>query len=260
MKDIQNSPDSRNIAIDRVGVKDLVMPLMVQQQDKLLQQVTARIDIFVNLSSKKKATHMSRFVEIIEDFRNTPISISMTNDILHAMQQRLETKIAYLDISFTYFMEKIAPISQKRSLLNYQCGLSSTINGNKSDHVMKVRVPISLLCPCSKEISKYGAHNQRGVVSAEIYVDTPMLFAELIALLEPKGSGEIYSLLKRVDEKFITEKTYENPKFVEDIVRDAALKLEHCTKILAFKVSCESYESIHNHSAFAEVVKGEKIK
>ena len=259
MKDIQSLSDARNLAIDNVGIKDLILPMLVKQKNGQEQPVTAKINMFVNLASDKKGTHMSRFVEIIEDFRNTPISLTKIMNVLRAMQQRLEAKTAHIDISFTYFMEKAAPISRKKALLGYQCEISSMLNGEKSNYIIKVKVPISSLCPCSKAISKYGAHNQRGIISIEVNTNEFLSFEELISLVESKGSCEVYSLLKRVDEKFVTEKAYKNPKFVEDITRDVGLKLSSHKKILAFKVSCENYESIHNHSAFAEITMGQEI-
>lgn len=253
MKDVQNMKDTRNIAIDRVGIKDLVVPILVQQKNKQQQPVTAKVNIFVDLPSNKKGTHMSRFVEIIEDFRNTPISISVIRQILRTIKQRLEAKTAYIEVCFTYFIEKVAPVSRKKALMNYQCEISSMLNGEKSNYIVKVKVPVSSLCPCSKEISKYGAHNQRGTISAEISTNEFIAFEDLISLIESNGSCEVYPLLKRVDEKFVTEKAYENPKFVEDITRDVGIRLSSCKKILGFKVSCENYESIHNHNAFAEI-------
>lgn len=260
MKDIQNLYDHRNIGIDRVGIKKLIVPMFIKQQDKKTQQIIAHVDLFVNLFPTMRGAHMSRFVEILEEFRYYPISISVINDLLYAVQQKLEVTSAYIDISFTYFMEKFAPISQRKSLMGYQCEINSKLHDKDSDYIMKVIVPVSLLCPCSKEISKYGAHNQRGKILLKVKTKEHIFFEALISILESEGSSEVYPLLKRIDEKFITEKSYENPKFVEDIVRDVGLKLTDHEKILAFQVSCESYESIHDHSAFAEIIQNNEYK
>ena len=257
MKDIQNFHDTRNIIIDRVGVSGLVMPLLIKQQNNFIQTVTAKIDMFIKLSANKKGTHMSRFVEIMEEFKHTPFDIKTAENILNTMQQQLVSNTSHLKVFFTYFVTKNSPISNKKASLNYKCKIIAISNDEdnrkKFTYLMKVWVPISLLCPCSKEISNNGAHNQRGIATVTINTNKHIFFEELIAILESSGSCEVYPILKRADEKFVTEEAYDNPKFVEDVVRELSLKLSNEKKFSAFKITCKSYESIHNHNAFAEI-------
>lgn len=254
MIDVQNMNDERSISIDKVGIKDLRIPLQIKQSDGKPQNVSANVNIYVDLPENKKGTHMSRLIEIMNDYNQTPIQISTVKDILKEIKNMLDSTTAYIEMSFDYFIKKKAPVSSKESFLDYNCNISSMMNGVNSSYEMSVKVPISSLCPCSKQISKYGAHNQRGHVVLSIGTDELFNLEEIIKMVESGASCELYPLLKRPDEKYVTEKAYENPKFVEDIVRDVALKASLDKRIVSYRVSCENFESIHNHSAFAEIV------
>ncbi|MBZ0266228.1 GTP cyclohydrolase FolE2 [bacterium] len=252
MKDVQSSYDSRGIPIDRVGVKGLRYPIKVLQRDNGLQSTIAEISIFVDLHPNFRGTHMSRFVEIIDNVSGEEITIHTIPKLLQTIKNTLKSNTAEIEIWFPYFIRKRAPVSGKTGLLDYQCHFRGRFDG-RIDFVYGVKVPITSLCPCSKEISNRGAHNQRGLVSLDIRSEEDILiwFEELIEIIELNASAPIYSLLKREDEKFVTEQAYDNPKFVEDLVRNIALKLQKDERIKWFSVSAENIESIHNHNAFA---------
>ncbi|MBW1785959.1 MAG: GTP cyclohydrolase I FolE2 [Deltaproteobacteria bacterium] len=253
MEDIQNHKDYRNIDIDQVGVKGIRYPITVLDKDMGEQQTVAEINMYVNLPRYYKGTHMSRFVEII-NAHSRRISLQNFEEILEEMKERLNAESARMEISFPYFINKAAPVTGAEGLMEYRCTFEGSLNSG-SDLVVMIHVPISTLCPCSKEISDCGAHNQRGEVRLRVRFQKFVWIEDLIRLVEESASVDVYSVLKREDEKFVTEKAYDNPMFVEDIVREIALKLNKDRNITWFAVESENFESIHNHNAYAYVEK-----
>ncbi|MDY6974397.1 MAG: GTP cyclohydrolase FolE2 [Thermodesulfobacteriota bacterium] len=253
MKNIQDHKDYRNIDIDQVGVKGIRYPITVLDKDMGEQQTVAEINMYVNLPRYYKGTHMSRFVEILNE-HSRRISLQSFSVILEEMKQRLNAESAHMEITFPYFVSKSAPMTGIEGLIEYRCTYKGSRNKG-SDLVIMIHVPITTLCPCSKEISDFGAHNQRGEVRLQVRFKKFVWIEDLIKLVEESGSSDVYSLLKREDEKYVTEKAYSNPKFVEDVVRDIALKLNNDPNITWFAVESENFESIHNHSAYAYVEK-----
>lgn len=254
MIDVQNLPDYRQIEIDKVGIKDIRYPITVLDRVKGRQKTVASINMYVGLPHQFKGTHMSRFVEILNEYRGELISLKSMKEILHKMKERLHAVSAHLEVEFPYFIEKEAPVSKIKGLMEYKCRLAgSLLRNNKIDLEVGVQVPICTLCPCSKEISDYGAHNQRGIVNLRLRFKKFIWLEDMIELVEEAGSAEVYSILKRVDEKYVTEKAYQNPKFVEDVVREIAEKLLADDNITWFAVEAENFESIHNHSAYAYI-------
>jgi len=251
MLDIQNQKDDRNIDIDKVGIKDIRYPITVRDKEIKTQQTVALINMYVNLPKDYKGTHMSRLIEILNE-HNRSISIQNFSDILSTMKKRLNAESAHIEISFPYFIMKSSPVTHSQGLMEYQCTFKGNLNKVK-DLVVIINVPITTLCPCSKEISDVGAHNQRGEVRLQVRFKKFIWIEDLIKLVEETASSDVYSVLKREDEKYVTEKAYNNPKFVEDIVRDIAKKLEHDTNITWFAVESENFESIHNHNAYAYI-------
>ncbi|MDU2065886.1 MAG: GTP cyclohydrolase FolE2 [Sporomusaceae bacterium] len=254
MKDVQNLTDTRGIAIQRVGVSSVHLPFLIQAKDGSFQSVLAQITLTVSLPEQFKGTHMSRFIEILSEWSQKPISKREMNDILLDTLEKLQAKSAELLIRFKYFVKKKAPVSALESLLDYDCTFCGRLeHGQEMAFTMELSVPFTSLCPCSKEISRYGAHNQRGLMQVKIRQRQGYFtwIEDLAALMEAQGSSQVYPLLKREDEKFVTEKAYENPKFVEDVLRDLVLALRTLPEIEWFEVECENYESIHNHSAYA---------
>ena len=256
MKDIQNHKDFRNIDIDQVGVKGIRYPITVRDKNMGEQQTVAEINMYVSLPRYYKGTHMSRFVEILNE-HSRRISLQNFSEILEEMKQRLDAESAHMEISFPYFINKAAPVTGSEGLMEYKCTFKGSLN-HGSDIVTTVYVPISTLCPCSKEISDRGAHNQRGEVRLQVRFKKFIWIEDLIQLVEESASSEVYSVLKREDEKYVTERAYENPMFVEDIVRDIAQKLNRDPNIVWFAVESENFESIHNHNAYAYVEKHKK--
>ena len=253
MKDIQNHKDFRNIDIDQVGVKGIRYPITVRDKNMGEQQTVAEINMYVSLPRYYKGTHMSRFVEILNE-HSRRISLQNFTEILEEMKQRLSAESAHMEISFPYFINKAAPVTGSEGLMEYMCTFKGSLN-HGSDIVTTVHVPISTLCPCSKEISDRGAHNQRGEVRLQVRFKKFIWIEDLIRLVEESASSDVYSVLKREDEKYVTERAYDNPMFVEDIVRDIALKLNEDPNIVWFAVESENFESIHNHNAYAYVEK-----
>ena len=251
MPDMQNAPDGRNIAIDKVGVKHISYPIVVQDKNRERQSTVARINMYVDLPHHFKGTHMSRFIEILNQYHGE-ISIDRMDTILQEMKDHLEASCAHLEFKFPYFIEKQAPASGARSLMEYQCQMLGSL-GEKSDFILGVTVPVTSLCPCSKEISARGAHNQRSAIRVQIRYSKHIWLEDLVEWIESCASAPVYSLLKREDEKAVTEQAYDNPMFVEDIVREVTQKLSQVPEITWFKVQCENFESIHNHSAYAQV-------
>ncbi|MDH3999231.1 MAG: GTP cyclohydrolase FolE2 [Desulfuromonadales bacterium] len=251
MPDMQQSRDDRNIAIDKVGVKDIRYPIVVMDKSKERQQTVARINMYVDLPHHFKGTHMSRFVEILNQHHGQ-ISIEGIDAILQEMKTRLEASRAHLELEFPYFIEKRAPASGARSLMEYQCRMAGSL-GESDDFVLGVTVPVTSLCPCSREISERGAHNQRSAVTVEIRYREHVWLEDLIEWVEGCGSAPVFALLKREDEKALTEQAYDNPMFVEDMVRAVTERLAQQPEITWFRIECENFESIHNHSAYAMV-------
>ncbi len=251
MPDLQNAPDSRNIAIDKVGVKDIHYPIVVMDRSKERQQTVARINMYVDLPHHFKGTHMSRFVEILNQYHGE-VGIDRMGAVLREMKQRLDASRAHLELEFPYFIEKRAPVSGAASLMEYQCRMAGSL-GEIYDFVLGVTVPMTSLCPCSKEISARGAHNQRSAVNVEIRYRDHVWIEELIEWVEGCGSAPVFALLKREDEKALTEQAYDNPMFVEDVVRAVTERLLREPNVTWFRVQCENFESIHNHSAYASV-------
>ncbi len=258
MRDVQNEPDFRNIAINKVGIKGLRYPVTVLDRTKGEQQTVATINMYVDLPHKCKGTHMSRFVELLHLFRPI-ISLKTFSEILTQMKHHLNAASAHIEVGFPYFIEKEAPVTKSPGLMDYNCRLIGSVDSNcKVDLMLEVIVPISSVCPCSKEISKEGAHNQRGMVNLKTRFKKFIWIEDMIKLVENAASCDVYSVLKRSDEKFITERGFANPKFVEDIVRDIALSLKADKNITWFSVEVENFESIHNHNAYAFITGGEK--
>ena len=255
--DVQSTPDTRHIAIDRVGIKAIRHPVIVADKDGGIQHTIAILNMYVNLPHNFKGTHMSRFVEILNS-REREISVESFESILREMVERLETDSGHIEMSFPYFINKSAPISRVKSLLDYEVTFIGEIVKNEYIFTMKVIIPVTSLCPCSKEISSYGAHNQRSHVSISVRTNSFVWIEDMIRIAENNASCELYGLLKRPDEKYVTERAYDNPKFVEDIVRDIADTLNRDNRIDAYVVESENFESIHNHSAYALIEKNKK--
>ncbi len=251
MPDMQKLRDDRNIAINKVGVKDIRYPIVVLDKSKERQQTVARINMYVDLPHHFKGTHMSRFIEILNQYHGE-ISIERMDTMLRNMKEHLEASSAHLELEFPYFIEKQAPVSGARSLMEYQCRMVGSLDEDY-DFMLGVTVPMTSLCPCSKEISARGAHNQRSAVTVEIRYSDHIWLEDLIAWVEACGSAPVFALLKREDEKALTEQAYDNPMFVEDVVRAVTQRLLEVPEITWFRVACENFESIHNHSAYAMV-------
>ena len=250
LHDKQSEPDTRNIDIDKVGVKGLEFPIQLRDKAHEVQNTIATISMSVDLPREFKGTHMSRFVEVLNAHGST-VHVDNIPDILASMQKRLKSRSAHLEMEFPYFLEKSAPVSKLAGLMNYRARFDATATGKKIDFVLTVKVPVTTLCPCSKAISRFGAHNQRGEVTLRIRFRKPIWIEDLVTLVENSASCELYSLLKRPDEKSVTERAYENPVFVEDLVRNVALRLNAHQDVTWYKVEAENFESIHNHNAYA---------
>jgi GTP cyclohydrolase I len=254
MIDLQNKHGTYIFKINQVGIKDLVHPIMVTRQDNSIQHTIGTFSLFVALASTQRATHMSRFIEIVNQ-QDWILSCYTNLDLAQLIANKLESKSSYIKIAFNYFINKTAPVSKVPGLLDYKVNFIAEITATTQLVKLEVTVPVKTLCPCSKAISQYGAHNQRSniFISAQLNLNTPnkITIEDLIKVAEQSASSEIYSVLKREDEKYITEYAYNNPKFVEDLVRDIAKQLSQDPRILNFTISAENFESIHNHSAYA---------
>ena len=256
MVDVQNQRDYRNIDINKVGVKGIKYPIIVLDKMNDTQHVNAAINMYVNLPHNFKGTHMSRFIEILNEYRGG-INIKTFQHILDKMRERLDAKSAHIEIRFPYFIEKKAPISKATSLMEYQCLFAGENNGDTNDFLVGVTVPVTTVCPCSKEISNLGAHNQRSIVKVKLRFKKFFWIEDVIKIVEESASCEVFSLLKRVDEKHVTERAYDNPMFVEDVVRSVAEKLNRDANFTWYSIESENIESIHNHSAYAYIEKEE---
>jgi GTP cyclohydrolase I len=248
--DVQSSADSRQIPIDKVGIKDIRHPVRVKDRTGGEQHTIATFNMYVNLPHNFKGTHMSRFVEIL-NLHEREITVESFKEMLTEMTGRLEADSGHIEMNFNYFINKAAPVSGVESLLDYDVSLIGEAIDGKIRMNVKVVVPVTSLCPCSKKISDYGAHNQRSHVTVNAETQGFVWIEDLIDLVESEASCELYGLLKRPDEKYVTEKAYNNPKFVEDMVRDIATRLNSDDRIRSYVVESENFESIHNHSAYA---------
>jgi GTP cyclohydrolase I len=251
--DIQSLKDHRNIEINKVGVKSIRYPITVLDKKNGTQHTIATINMYVNLPHHFKGTHMSRFIEILNRYRQG-INITNISTIMNDMKKSLRAESAHMEIEFPYFIEKHAPVTKAKSLMEYTCKFWGSHN-DRLDIIVGVEVPITTLCPCSKEISRKGAHNQRSMVTVKIRFKKIFWIEDLIKIVEQSASSEVYAILKRPDEKYVTEKAYNNPMFVEDVVRNVAEKLRKDQNINWFSVESENIESIHNHNAYAFVEK-----
>lgn len=260
MQDVQSLADSREIPLDQVGVSGLQHPIVVLDRAAEKQRTIARVTMSVALPREQKGTHMSRFVEVLNDHHGE-VTMRTVPAILRDLRGRLDAASARIELTFPYFLERVAPVSGARALMDYEVTFVGTSDDVRDDFLLKVRVPVTSLCPCSKAISKYGAHNQRGYITLSVRsyqasgetLPQIVWIEELVSLAESCASAPVYPLLKRADEKHVTEQAYENPVFVEDMVRNAAERLQDDPRIAWFRVHAENVESIHNHSAFAEV-------
>jgi len=252
--DVQNSEDTRHIPINKVGIKDIRHPIIVREREGENQHTIANFNMYVNLPHNFKGTHMSRFVEILNQHERE-ITVQSFKEMLHEMAERLEAESGHIEMNFPYFINKTAPVSGVKSLLDYEVTFIGEIHDKHDEMAIKVVVPVTSLCPCSKKISEYGAHNQRSHVTITARIKDFIWLEEIIELVEQEASCELYGLLKRPDEKHVTERAYDNPKFVEDMVRDVAARLNEEDRIVAYTVESENFESIHNHSAYALIEK-----
>ena len=258
MEDVQGSADTRQLAINRVGIKAIRHPVKVQDKSGGVQHTIAMFNMYVSLPHNFKGTHMSRFVEILNSHERE-ISVENFPAMLAEMVERLEAASGHIEMSFPYFVNKTAPISGVQSLMDYDVTFIGDICCGTVSSTVKVAVPVTSLCPCSKKISERGAHNQRSHVTVSARLNDHMWLEEIISLVEEEASCELYGLLKRPDEKYVTERAYDNPKFVEDMVRDVAARLNAEKRIDAYVVESENFESIHNHSAYA-LIERDKTK
>ena len=249
--DVQNRKGNCRIDINKAGVKSIKYPITVLDKQNKTQHTIATINMYVDLPHRFKGTHMSRFIEILNRYRRG-INVRNLSTILNEMKEKLNARSAHIEITFPYFIEKSAPVSKARSLMEYTCTLWGSLT-DAVDISLGVEVPVTTLCPCSKEMSVKGAHNQRGIVSIRVRFKNFFWIEDVIKIAEQSASCEVYSLLKRPDEKYVTDKAYRNPMFVEDIVRAVATKLKKNVNITWFSVESENIESIHNHSAYAFV-------
>ncbi|MCP4288951.1 MAG: GTP cyclohydrolase I FolE2 [Gammaproteobacteria bacterium] len=257
LEDVQNSADIRQIPIDKVGVKDILHPAVVKDRSGGEQHTIGRFNLYVQLPQHFKGTHMSRFIEILNQYERE-ISVRSFHEMLFEISKRLGAETSHVEMNFPYFVEKTAPVSGVKSLMDYNVSFIGKLDRGNLQVSIRVAVPATSLCPCSRGISDYGAHNQRSLITVTARICGFIWIEELIEMVEQEASCDLYGILKRSDEKYVTEKSYDNPKFVEDIVRDVAGRLNDEERISAYLVESENFESIHNHSAYA-LVKRDKI-
>ena len=258
MEDVQSSADTRQIPINKVGIKDIRHPVRVSDRTGAEQHTIANFNMYVNLPHNFKGTHMSRFVEILNNHERE-ITVKSFKEMMVEMTERLEADSGHVEMNFPYFVNKTAPVSNVQSLMDYDVTFIGDFVDGHNKFTLKVLVPVTSLCPCSKKISDYGAHNQRSHVTVTATLKDFMWIEEIIDLVEQEASCELYGLLKRPDEKAITERAYDNPKFVEDMVRDVAARLNSEDRIISYIAESENFESIHNHSAYA-LIERDKTK
>ena len=259
LDDKQSERDTRELRIDKVGVRGLRFPIQVRDRTRRVQNTVATLGMFVDLPKEFKGTHMSRFVEVLNAHGDI-IHVENIKDILQELQQKLHSATSHIEIEFPYFMAKKSPISRKESLMDYIARFDAAACGGEMDFVLTVKVNVTTLCPCSKAISKHGAHNQRGEVTVALRFKKTVWIEEVVEMIEASASSELYALLKRQDEKAVTERAYENPVFVEDLVRNVALRLNAHPLVTWYKVEAENYESIHNHNAYACIERRPEIR
>jgi len=255
LQDKQSERDHRELRIDKVGVRGLRFPIQVRDKAHNVQNTVAVIGLFVDLPKEFKGTHMSRFIEVLHAHGNV-IHVENIRDILLALQDKLKAATSHVEMEFPYFMSKTAPASGKESLMDYTARFDAAACKQELDFVLTVKANVTTLCPCSKAISARGAHNQRGEVTVQVRFKKPIWIEDLIGIMESSASSELYALLKREDEKAVTERAYDNPVFVEDLVRNVALRLNAHPDVTWYKVEAENQESIHNHNAYACIEKG----
>ncbi len=252
MKDVQSSNDTRHVYINKVGIRNVNYPLIIKSANYKPQHATVKVGMFVFLPDDKKGTHMSRFIEVLDKYKE--IDFTYPREILAEIKNRLDTDEAFIELEFSYFMDKYAPKTSKHSIMDYGICVSSKID--KLDNIntrLSIEVPVTTLCPCSKEISDYGAHSQIGVVTLHLEYQDSIDIHKIISMVEDSASCPLYPILKREDEKFVTEEAYRNPVFVEDLVREVTLKMETLDNLTYLKCEVENYESIHKHNAYAMV-------
>jgi GTP cyclohydrolase I len=257
VEDVQGRADTRQLPINRVGIKDISHPVRVKDRSAGEQHTIATFNMYVSLPHNFKGTHMSRFVEILHTERE--ISVESFRAMLATMTERLEADVGHIEMSFPFFVMKRAPVSGVESLMDYRASLIGERRHGQTQMWVKVIVPVTSLCPCSKRIADYGAHNQRSHVTITARLRNHMWIEELIEVAESEASCELYGILKRPDEKYVTERAYDNPKFVEDMVRDVATRLNADDRIAAYVVESENFESIHNHSAYALIERDKDV-
>ncbi len=252
LHDKQSERDTRELRIDKVGVRGMRFPIQVRDKAHAVQNTVATIGMFVDLPKEFKGTHMSRFIEVL-NAHGTVIHVENIRDILFAMQDKFHAATSHLEIEFPYFMVKKAPATGLESVMDYVARFEAQSCHREIDFVLVVKAMVTTLCPCSKAIARHGAHNQRGEVTVRMRFRKPVWIEDVIAMIESSASSELYGLLKRLDEKAVTERAYENPVFVEDLVRNVALKLNAHPDVTWYKVEAENFESIHNHNAYASI-------
>jgi len=257
MKDVQSEPANHNVDVDKVGVKDVKYPIVVRDKARKEQHTVADINMYVNLPHQSRGTHMSRFIEILNKHRGR-MSMHNMEEILCEVEEALDADSAHIEMSFPYFVEKTAPVSRSKSLTEYWCKFIAS-HKDTLDFILEVNVPVTSLCPCSKEISERSAHNQRSLVTVQLKFNEFVWIEDIVVLIESSASCELYSLLKREDEKYVTEKAYARPMFVEDVVREIAQNLDSDQNITWYTVASENFESIHNHNAYAFIEKRPRI-
>jgi len=255
LHDMQSRPDYRELRIDKVGVRNLRFPIQVRDKARSVQNTVATLGMFVDLPKEFKGTHMSRFIEVLNAHGNV-IHVENIPDILRSLQKQLHASTSHIEIEFPYFMSKRSPVSRGESLMDYVARFDAAAVNGGIDFVLTVKAQVTTLCPCSKAIARYGAHNQRGLVTVALRFNKPVWIEDVVAMIETSASSELYALLKREDEKAVTERAYENPVFVEDLVRNVAVKLNAHPQVKWYKVEAENFESIHNHNAYACIEKG----
>lgn len=251
--DIQASKDDRNIAIDKVGVRNVKYPIEVLDREHERQHTVGDFTLTVDLPKHFKGTHMSRFLEVLNENRSE-VSVKAIPVILEGLRERLNSDSAHIAVSFPFFMRKKAPVTGKCGMMQYECRFSAE-QGTVNTFVMEVIVPVTTLCPCSKEISAYGAHNQRGYVTTRVKFNGMVWIEEIIEMVEACGSAPLFPVLKRPDEKWVTEHAYDNPRFVEDMVREVAIAFDSDDRITWYEIEVENHESIHAHNAYATLVR-----
>ncbi|HUX49361.1 MAG TPA: GTP cyclohydrolase FolE2 [Spirochaetia bacterium] len=255
MTDVQGSRDERNIPLQKVGVKNLRYPITVLDRANRVQHTTATVHLFADLPHHFKGTHMSRFIEVFNQYYQN-LGMPRFLSMLDTIRDSLEAEDAFAEVTFPYFIEKSAPVTGEKSQMEYTCRYIGQVSRTRRDFYVGVRVPVLTLCPCSKEISDRGAHNQRGFVTVRLKLGPFFWIEDIIELIEQSASGGLFTLLKREDEKFVTEFAYDHPVFVEDLVREVCVRIERFADFPWFSVEAENAESIHNHDAYAYAERG----